>query len=400
MNYQITTERADLFDINMIIGMQISVNGMATNEEIKTAFQNAVKCHEILNTKVRIEKDGKAYYIPNSKNRNAVFFTELDLQVLFKQQEKIRFKVEKGEYLRLFVKQQENGFTALFLMHHLAGDGKSLSYFIETFMRTLNYESVEFSPISLLSTDELSKVCKLPALAKLITFHYNKIWSKEKTVFTFEKLQNSYNAFWRDNETEIVIKSYSKENVEQMKNEAKDIGCHLTAYMITKYLLEKKTIQYIGLAVDGRLDKNRSMGNQATGITIKTKYNFNRTFAENALRIQKMLDRKLKNPLYKYFILNFMAEFDPTLIDAINLQFTGTFNSDSSRKLAKLLGYGENTNDLSLTNLTVLDIPNCYRNYEIEKVLFIPPVVSYGKNVVGIVTHNGEMTVVIHKYIS
>lgn len=183
-------------------------------------------------------------------------------------------------------------------MQHLAGDGKSLSYFIETFMRTLNHKSVEFSPIRLLSTDELSKVCKLPALAKLIIFHYNKMWSKEKTVFTFENLLNSYNDFWRDNETEISIKTHSKENVEQMENEAKNIGCHLTAYMITKYLSKKKTIQYIGLAVDGRLDKNRSKGNQTTGITIKTKFKFNCTFAKNALRIQKMLDKKLKNPLY------------------------------------------------------------------------------------------------------
>ena len=75
------------------------------------------------------------------------------------------------------------------------------------------------------------------------------------------------------------------------------------------------------------------------------------------------MKKKLNNNSYKYFVLRFMSGFDPTLVDAVNLEFAGYFHSETSAKLAKLLGYGHNTQTLSITNLTRLDIPTDYGNF-------------------------------------
>ncbi len=46
--------------------------------------------------------------------------------------------------------------------------------------------------------------------------------------------------------------------------------------------------------------------------------------------------------------------------------------------------------------MTLLDIPAYYGNYETKNIIFVPPAVSYCKNVIGVSTINGRMTIVYH----
>ncbi len=201
--------------------------------------------------------------------------------------------VENGEFIRAFANVQEQNFDVLFLMHHLAGDGKSLSYFIESFMRSLNGEELDFVPIRLLEEKDLPKESKLPFVAKMIHAYYNMKWRREKKVFSIQDLQRSYDLFWKSHKTEIIIETYDRAVISDIRNQAKKIGCHMTAYMIAKYLENYKDVRDVGLAVDGRIDGNHSMGNQATGISVKERYNRKRSFKDNAVHIQKLLQRKL-----------------------------------------------------------------------------------------------------------
>ena len=111
-----------------------------------------------------------------------------------------------------------------------------------------------------------------------------------------------------------------------------------------------------------------------------------------------MMKRKLKDIGFRYFILLFMSEFDPTLVDAVNLEFAGYFHSDVSAKLARLLGYGHNTKDISITNLTRADIQTEYGKYLLSDLIFVPPVVSYGKNIIGMVTVGNRLNKAYHVY--
>ena len=110
------------------------------------------------------------------------------------------------------------------------------------------------------------------------------------------------------------------------------------------------------------------------------------------------MKKKLNNNSCKYFISRFMSELDPTLVDAVDLEFAGYFHSETSAKLAKLLGYGYNTKDLSITNLTRLGIPTEYGRYKLTDLIFVPPVVSYGKNIIGMVTVGDRLNTTYHSY--
>jgi len=51
---------------------------------------------------------------------------------------------------------------------------------------------------------------------------------------------------------------------------------------------------------------------------------------------------------------------------------------------------------LAITNLTKLDIDNTYKSLRIINLYFIPPVVSYSRQTIGVATTENGMTVTCH----
>lgn len=419
--YKIETERGDLFDVNMMIVMKAAVSGAEglSFTEAEKAFREATAVYEILNSKIVLKSDGSCFYEPCTELGGAsqtIAPCNIPLEELIQQQQKIRFKLEDGEFLRCFVYEPCDGKRDfVFLMHHLGGDGKSLCYFIETFLNCLcaSGKTPEYQPIKLLTSENLPKDSALPFAAKLLAKHYNKLWQKEqgkkanqtqgqKRCFLFKDMQSAYDHFWQSRRTTISVQYTDAAALQQELAECKRRGIGYTSYTIAKLLKDESGKKSVGLAVDARPDGNRTMSNQATGISVDYAYDSRKTLIENAACIDKLMKAKLAKPALKYFILQFMAAFEPPLVDAVNLEFAGCFHSKTSAKLAKLLGYGTNTKDFSITNLTKLDISTEYSgsraSLKIEDFVFVPPVVSYGKNIIGMVTLNGRLCTVQHRY--
>ena len=99
------------------------------------------------------------------------------------EQERIRYQVEKGEYPRVFAeKLDETEFCLHFLMHHLGGDGKSLCYFIESFLQSLNGETLNMRELKQLNTDILPEKRRPPFATRLFVKKCNYNWKKEKRI--------------------------------------------------------------------------------------------------------------------------------------------------------------------------------------------------------------------------
>lgn len=426
----IETERQDLFDVSIVIAMRLHISGNVTESAIRMAFENAVRSHEILSTKVVIDAEGKAYYEKlekeNSANKladsdsasssNKIFFEVNDWQSIIHREEKKRFKIEEGEFIRGFVYESGSdesgeGANILFMMHHLGGDGKSLVYFIETFMKCLAEEGtkdvLEMRTIPAGNISDKALKDRVGPLA-LVPKIYNKKWLKEmdskeeagknaKRVFTFSDLDEAYDEYWKDRESEIKEYIIAPETMTKVLEKCKEWKIGFTAYFTTAFLRRMARKLDIGYAVDAREDGNKSMGNQATGISIKYAYNYDKSFRKNAEKVQSLMSNKLEDDGARNFILPFMAAFEPTLVDAINLEHAGAFRSKTSKSLANMLGYGKKTKDLSITNLTKLDIPDTYGSLKLDYFSFIPPVVSYGRNIIGLSTLGDCTVLTIHR---
>lgn len=434
MRYMIETERSDLFDVSIVIAMKVSIKGNVTEDSLRSAFEEAAQSHEILGSRVVIEEDGTAYYesavqegqqetqagmlgiqgshetdqaVDLSKNNsyhqnNKIYFEDSSWLHILKREEKIRFKIEEGEFMKAFCyEMNDEGCSILFLMHHLGGDGKSFVYFIESFMRALSGEKLEFSRIRLIPAgplDDKSKRDRLGPLA-FVPKSYNKKWNKDtkKQVFSYADMDQGYDTYWKDHESVVEEYVIKPETVKNMLEKCREWNIGFTAYTTASFLRWLGRKADVGYAVDARTDGNRCMGNQATGISIKYAYNYNKSFKENAIKVQELMTKKLEDDQSKEFILPFMASFEPTLVDAINLEHAGSFRSKTSKSLANILGYRKKTKDMSVTNLTKLDIPEVYGDYKLDFFAFIPPVISYGKNIVGMSTLGDCTVLTLHR---
>ena len=389
MRYQIETERSDLFDVNIVITMKVCLDKDVPIDELKSAFDKACKVHEVLQSRVVIESTGEAYYVDNDRMANSFSRTDQSLTDLIYSNERCRFRIEEGEFIRAYLSPD----GLVFMMHHLGGDGKSLLYFIESFMRCLAGMECEKVPFKSLGPKDLPEKGKMPFFYRQLVRSWNHKWLRQKQVFDFTDMDTAYSKFWGEHRTKVWLKTYERNELESLIKNAKNAGTSLTAYLIADMIKDSKKKMDVGLAVDGRLDKNRSMGNQATGISVQYRYDKNKSLDENARKIHKRMQKKLSNDRYRYFVLEFMGKLDSTLKDALNLERAGYFSRKFSKRIAGILGYGENVKDLSITNLTRADIPLRYGDYTIEEIAFIPPIVSYAKNVIGIVTVGDVMNI-------
>lgn len=76
----------------------------------------------------------------------------------------------------------------------------------------------------------------------------------------------------------------------------------------------------------------------------------------------------------------------------------GCYNNKLSQKMAEIMGYkGTGGRDLGVTNLMKIDIQGNYVNFQINDIIFIPPKISYTKNIVGISTFGDKLTVTYHR---
>ena len=103
MRYKIETERPDLFDTNIIITMRVRLNEDVPFDVLQSAFFRACGVHEALNLKVVLEPSGEAYYTDNDISCNSFVSTDLSLQELINVNEKKRFLIEEGEFIRGFM---------------------------------------------------------------------------------------------------------------------------------------------------------------------------------------------------------------------------------------------------------------------------------------------------------
>ena len=390
MIHEIYYERDELFDVNMIITFRIDITGRPTYDKVEQAFYKAIGINEILLTKVNIEADGRAFYSDNDESGSWIRLVDEDLENIRHREEKKRFLIEKGEYLRVFVRENSGDTSILFMMHHLAGDGKSLLYFIEDFMTFLSGGTKEYKKIRTVETKE-----NIDAISQGIVRYYNKKWSGK--VFDFDDLDQAYQSYWSNKSSEIETRIIEEKELKDILNNCREARIKFTAYLTAILISEEKNEMRIGYAVDYRHDNNRSMGNQASGISIKYKYVPSKSLTENARRIQNKLDKKLKEHEKGSYVLSFVGGIKPTLRDAVNLEHVGYFHNKVSYRLAKLMGYVGKTKDYSITNLMVADIPVKYGEYEIKNMMFVAPVVSYGKRIISVVTCNGRTVITRHE---
>lgn len=393
----IDSERVDLFEPNIYIQFQVQIMGNPSPEALVTAIEKAFYANEVTMSKIEIDKLGNAYYRRTKESGCKVSIVKNNWLNLMRLNEKKPFAINQGELIRAFVITSE-GNTHLFLMaHHLAGDGKSIIYFLEDVMRALSGEQLEYREMELITQEYLPPESELPRLVKLYSFYYNHKWKSTGRIFHWEDYYKIHERYWRERRSQVLLEYFTPEEITRIHSNAKKIGVSVNSYIVTAFLEANRKNSIIGIAVNARRNNNKSMSNQATGISVNHTFSDKISFEKNAQLIHRKALFKLSQPVKKYFILRFLPLFQKSLIDSVLLYTYGLYKNKTTQKFARLMGYvGGQTRELGITNLTKLDIPYVYGDYEIKNIIFIPPVVSYAKHIIGVATMEDGMTISYH----
>lgn len=389
---EIITERPNLFEPNVYITVCVEVTGKVCPQKLAAAVKQAFEANEATISRIVLEH-GFAYYekLPASCCKIEIENENKNWIELVKQNEKIPFAIDKGELVRVFMIPLKDETQIMIMAHHLAGDGKSIIYFVKDIMNALSGIPLTYKPLTLLGRNLPQK--GLSVSAKLYANYCKHKWNNR--FFAWQDYYDLHNTYWKTASSDIQYKTLSAEETQRIIDNAKKIGCSVNSYLVTLFLQKYEKRCEVGIPVSIRQGKNEAMSNLTSGIRINYKYNTEKTFDENAMQVHKRITRALERN--KIFVLQFLAELPLTLIDAVLLNTYHLCGDSLAEKTAKVMEYcGKNKRELGVTNLTLLDIPISYGNYEIENIIFVPPAVSYCQNVIGVSTINGRMTISYH----
>lgn len=390
---EIVTERPDLFEPNVYITMCVELAEKIDPCQLRAAIEQAYKANEAAMSKIVLEQ-GVAYYEKQSVSGCKIIITDKDWTELVRENEKKPFAIDRGELIRTFIIPAEADTKIMIMAHHLAGDGKSILYFVQDIMNALAENPPAYKPLVLLKRNSFSDT-RLSASAKLFVHYCRRKW--KNCYFTWQDYYNLHNKYWKTACSDIKYETLSAAETEQIIEKAREAGCSVNSYLVTMFLQRFRKKCEVGIPVSIRESGNESMVNLTSGIRIIHRFDPKKSFAENGVQVHGKIKRKLKNK--RKFVLKFLAELPGTLLDAVLLTAHGCYSHRLAEKTAKIMGYIGKIRDLGITNLTEIDIPVVYGSYKIKNIIFVPPAVSYSQNVIGVSTFNGKMTFTFHNMV-
>lgn len=394
MKKYIRSERANLFEPNVYIGMIVKLSGDLLSEEIEQAVYKAYEANEATMSKIVLEENGDAYYEKMGSSGCKFIIDICSWKELLHQSEKRPFALNEGELVRTFLIKENEQLILFIHAHHLVGDGQSVLILLNDIVNSLNKQPLTYKPMLSIERSFLEKRAKLTTGTKLYIKVLNQKWKKNARAFTWDDYYAIHRKYWNEYISEIERKTY---DIKELKAKCPK-RITINSYIITKLMREHPECEDVGIPVSIREDVG--MSNQTSGIAVKYKYNSQKTFEVNANMVHKAIYKKLKNRDRKYFVLLFMERLCPSLIDAVLLQSHGCYQNKLTEKLAKVMGYiGDGGRDLGVTNLNKIDISNVHGRFVITEIMFVPPKVSYAKKVVGISTYADTLTVCNHRMV-
>lgn len=389
MKKYITSERPNLFEPNVYITMVVKLTGKVTPEMAERAVNAAYSANESTMSRIVLSENSDAYYERTEESGCKVIHDRRDPKAIINESEKRTFDIKDGELIRTFIIPNSDGITLLIHAHHLAGDGKSILIFVNDVLDSLDGQTPQFKPMILLDGEYLTSRAKLPSGVKMWVRHINRKWAKTGRIFGWDDYYAIHRKYWSAHSSDFEIRSYG---VNELKNRCIK-GTTLNSLLILDLLKSRPESRVVGIPVSIR-EGNYSMSNQTSGIAVTYQYNKNKSFEQNLKCLHTRIYKKLNNRNLRYFVLLFVTSLFPSLIDSVLLQTHGCYSSPLSGKMADIMGYTDkNSRDIGITNLTNIEISADYAGFEVSDILFIPPKISYSKEVVGVATYRDRLTV-------
>ncbi len=399
MDYKFIKERTHYYAPAINIVMSVTIGGAPSKVELQKAIHKAVKKHEIFNSKVYLDEKGDSFYsvIPEGmvKIETRDSDKEEDWKKIIHEQERIPFDFIHGELIRFFILKKVDAIGLVIVAHHLVGDGLAITYLIRDIMESLGNPFLSFQkmPIQLYNVESIPTGAILRPWILLLIKLSNKSWNKNKKVFQYAEYLDMFHSYWKNRKTAVESKVISGSDLTKLMEKCKANNVTMNSAIVTAFLLGVKVEKEVGMAASIRPEGYEGMGNYATGISINYSPDYNKSFWENTQIVQAYIYKKINDDKAKYFLLQFLRNIEPTLVDAAYFSAFAGFDNKMAGRYRDMFGYNNKKKGFSVTNLTKLKIPSVYGNYSIDNLDFVAPIVPNAKQIIGVVTLEDKMSI-------
>jgi len=265
-------------------------------------------------------------------------------------------------------------------------------------------DSMELLPSVMKVKSTFPSKAKSGIVTRILSYYLNRSWNKNSKKFTNQDFYEFFYDYRSKNSPAMYINSLDKEVTEKII-----LKCHenkitvnealITAFLFSLQKVDQKHIgktDEVGVAINVRKvltpNPGESMGNFVSGIMVKVKYNYGKSFWENSRIIGIKLKEKLRNPKLRFSVLNLLASLNPELIDSICFAKYGNYDNELSRKLAEIIGERTVNKGIGVTNLGKFEMNLNNSRFEINEVVFIQPAFPANDINIGVLTLNNQMT--------
>ena len=394
MNNRIDKERIHLMSPCATVCAAAEIAPVVEESVLRAAIEKVLRAHAILCCRVILDADGEARFAPNGAPVVSLAPFGGDARALIAAQQNRPFAIQRGELARFFFHSEDGRTRLVCAVHHVTCDGGSLVRLQRALLLALNGETVPAQPVHLLSPDDLPAHPGLNPLLRLMMKRTNRRWQKTGRAFTADDFAAMQRAYAETHPVRVQLRTLSPDTVSALERLAHAHNLTINSLLTAAFAAAARPGEKLGVAVDVRPQGFDGLGNFATAVGFLARYDPRASFLANAEKIHRTICGKLESPRERFFLYEFMRALAPTLVDSLYFCRWGGARNPVSEAAAKMCGYTDTPDGLSLSNLKRLDMPDS-GPYRFEALYFVPPYIPNVRAVVGVSTFRNTLTLTL-----
>lgn len=407
---RIYTERHILRNPALSVLMKISVDERFDESRFEKALQALKNVHPLLYSSVVMDDDGVAYYRENGVQRLELHCIRREhsnqwLEVA-EAENKRPFDCETGPLVRFFVFYGEADFDILAVVQHLIGDGDAIARLLRDVVAA--YAGVDLprqEQVLITSQRDLPPGATPTFLTKMFVRPFNKMWNKgARPRFREPEYREMFYNYHRTADIGLACSTITANQMKDLHRACKANGVTINSAIVTAFIRAMQERHYhdknrktvVGVPINMRnrlsLPATSSLGNFASAVSVKYRYNTKESFWRNAVRVQTKLKSKLESDKAPWVLLNLYALMEPLLIDAMYFAAYGNCDDKAARKAAAMLSI-DNPSSTAVSNLGRLDFDGQIGSCHVRDMVFFAPKATGSYVVLGVATLGGTMQI-------
>ncbi len=394
MKYPIQKERLQLMSPCVNVCAAAAISPAPEADALRQAIQSAVRCHAVLRCRVQLAPDGSACLTDECAARPVACeaFTG-SVEALIARQDQLPFALDEGELARFCYQREGDRVTLVAAAHHLICDGASLMLLMRDILLRLNGQETVEEPVRLLTLDDLPKRPKLALPLRVMMGVTAARWKRGGRTFDFDDDRRMFASYSAARPTLLRLRTLP---VARLISLAHERGITVNSLLVAAFASELPAGESVGVPVNERPEGWTGVGNYAVAVGVKPVYDSQKSLADNAVAVHRLIRQKLDTPKDRYFLADFMGMLPGTLTDSLYFRLADGYQSPIADSLCAMCGYVDAVRGVTVSNLKTVQMPSDPAwAYRYDSLAFIPPYVPNVRAVVGASTYGDTLTLTL-----